>query len=158
MNREYFNIPIGDWSNDGHGRYEWFRASTAKSLADVREAYFKAKDLLPVELAPEKICESHQGTTVPVSLALEIFRRSGIRIDGSDSTDFLDFEKVREIVGDDELDVSLDKFVDYLVWFINFGDPTADVKLELPVEMLPFYGFDTKRRHIPHIGYGLVSY
>ena len=46
-----------------------------------------------------------------------------------------------------------------VVWFLNQGDPDIDAKLEPPtaVPMLPFYGFDEKKRHVGFFGYGLFG-
>ena len=37
-----FKIPIGDWSNDGHGIAEWYIIRSNKPVEEVRELYFQA--------------------------------------------------------------------------------------------------------------------
>lgn len=40
-----FRLPIGDWSNDGHGRCEYFTVLSNKDVDKVREFYFKAMQI-----------------------------------------------------------------------------------------------------------------
>lgn len=40
-----FRLPIGDWSNDGHGRCEYFTVLSNKDVDKVREFHFKAMQI-----------------------------------------------------------------------------------------------------------------
>jgi hypothetical protein len=47
-----------------------------------------------------------------------------------------------------------------VVWFLNLGDPSLDARLltsDEAIPMLPFYGRDSKGRHIGGVGYGLLG-
>lgn len=136
-NRIKFRIPIGDWSADGHSQCDWFFATAAKSLNDVREAYFNAKKNLPKEICPETFVCEYENSCVPKETVRAISA--------------LGFK----ILPDDDglIPKDLDK---YIVWFINKGDPSCDVQLEESIDdMLMFYGLDDKGRHIGGFGYGL---
>jgi len=133
--RHAFRIPIGDWSDDGHGKCDWYDATAAKPIADVREAYFAAKEKLPEACCPESFCENYQESEIaPASrAALAAAGYGGLPKE-------MDQEQMAKVV----------------VWFLNQGDPSIDVRLNgKPPEMLPFYGSDKKKRHIGGFGYGL---
>jgi hypothetical protein len=133
--RYTFKIPIGDWSGDGHGQCDWFIATAAKPIEEVREAFFTAKKLFP-HLDPEQFCHDYEDSFVPSNIVAELATK-GIHIDSED----FDPEGMARVV----------------VWFLNQGDPELSVELipEADVPMLPFYGSDKKKRDIGFIGYGL---
>jgi hypothetical protein len=135
MTRYTFRIPIGDWSGDGHEKCDWFTVTAAKPVEEVREAFFVAKELLP-HLNPEKFCCDYEDSLVPDSIAAELATK-GVLIDVDDFNP----EDMARIV----------------VWFLNQGDPELGAELtpEATVPMLPFCGFDKKKRHIGGMGYGL---
>ncbi len=131
-----FTIPIGDWSDDGHGKCIRSYATAAKPIGAVREAYFAAKKRLPKACCPESFCNEYE---VP-EMAPE--SRAALRAAG--------YEVPEEITPD--------AMAAIVVWFVNQGDPTVDVRLDgKEPEMLPFYGRDKKRRHIDCWGYGLFQ-
>jgi hypothetical protein len=134
--RHAFRIPIGDWSDDGHGKVEWFDATATKPIEDVREAYFAAKKRLPEACCPENFCEAY-GEPEMNSESREALKAAGYKVPKE-----MDAEAMAKIVA----------------WFINQGDPSVGVRLDgVPPPMLPFYGNDKKRRHIGGHGYGLFS-
>jgi hypothetical protein len=137
-NRITFRIPLGDWSGDGHSKCEYFTATSAKSLIEVREAYFSAKEKLPKLICPENFVNEYEDSTVPQEV----------------------IDKLKEynynLCKDSEY-FELEEMVKYVVWFINYGDPECDVKLEKIDDMLVFYGVDKKKRHIGGFGYGLLG-
>ena len=134
--RYAFRIPIGDWSDDGHGKCDWVDATAAKPVEGVREAYFAAKKNLPEECCPENFCNEYECPKMsPES-------RKALKAAGCKVPKEIDSDAMAAIVA----------------WFINQGDPKVDVKLNgKPPEMLPFYGSDNKKRHIGFMGYGLFS-
>lgn len=134
--RHAFRIPIGDWSDDGHGKVEWFYATAAKPIEDVREAYFAATKKLPDACCPENFCDAYQEPEIAPD------SRAALEAAGYKVPKEIDAESMAKIVA----------------WFINYGDPSVDVKLDgNPPPMLPFYGSDSKRRSIGHMGYGLFA-
>jgi hypothetical protein len=147
--RTRFQIALGDWSGDGHGVHETCMASAAADLDAVREAYFRTMELLPEDLHPEAICSEYEQTTVSRDVARRVLQLSGIRLDSDDNDDGFVDEKVY---------VTPEALLDYLIWFINHGDPAVDVRLERDnADTFHFYGHDAKDRHIGFIGYGLFG-
>ena len=144
-NRHQFRIPIGDWSDDGHGKCDYHDATAAKPIDDVREAYFSAKKKLP-RVCPENFCEAYEDSVVSPEMI------AALREAGAPESVLKQFES-------ENPDDKGRTFAEVVVWYINQGDPTVDVQLETAgqVPMLPFYGSDKKRRHIGFFGYGLFT-
>ena len=129
------NIQIGDWSGDGHGKCEDFHFKSNKSIKDVREAYFSAKDKYP-HLCPEEFCEEYEDGEVPERI-----------ITGAKELGF-------EI---DKDDFFLEEMARYVAWYCKLGDPFLELKLKKAPPTLSFYGYDKKKRHIRFFGYGLLG-
>lgn len=133
--RHQFRIPIGDWSGDGHCDCQYFAASASKPIGAVRDAFFAAQEKHP-RLCPSEWCEAYEDHNVPDDV-LAALNAAGLGID----PDYFDAEAMARVV----------------VWFINQGDESVDVKLEENPPSLTFYGRDAKGRHIDGIGYGLTG-
>jgi hypothetical protein len=138
-----FRIPIGDWSNDGHGKVDWFDATAKHPIDAVREAWFIACKEYP-DLCPTKYCSDYQDCVLPEEIKnkLKEMGFSGIDFDDPDFDNF---------------GLSSDNLAQIVIWFINLGDSSLEARLctEDTIPMFPFYGFDGKNRHIDFIGYGL---
>jgi len=50
QNKYKFKIPIGDWSDDGHGKYVDYFIESNKPVEEVRELYFQACDKIGFSL------------------------------------------------------------------------------------------------------------
>ena len=48
-----WKIPIGDWSDDGHGKCDWFTVKSNFTVEKAREAYFKAVEASGLDIAKE---------------------------------------------------------------------------------------------------------
>lgn len=141
--RYFFNIPIGDWSGDGHGKCEYVRASATKPIEDVREAYFAAKEKYP-DLCPENYCNEYEEYTINESIYNKLISLGAI----SPSS-------INKYGG--SIIFSIEQITAVIIWFINLGDDTLDVMIEPNIPMLNFYGADKKKRHIGSFGYGLFE-
>lgn len=128
-----FLIPIGDWSDDGHGKCDWFQFESNKPLQDVREAYFKAMKKHK-EASPEDFCNEYEEME-PHEEAVEAAKALGYTIDVED--------------------FGPENMADYVAWFITLGDPDIKLTRQEDLDMLPFYGYDEKNRHVGGFGYGL---
>jgi hypothetical protein len=137
MSERYaFRIPVGDWSDDGHGKVQWYDATAAKPIDAVREAYFAAKKRLPKACCPESFCDGYQEPEM-AQASRDALKKAGVEVPE---------------------EFCADEMAAIVVWFLNQGDDALDVRLDgKPPAMLPFYGFDKKRRHIGNFGYGLFS-
>lgn len=128
-----FRIPVGDWSDDGHGKCEWFTVESSQPVQAWREGYFKAKKAHP-DLAPD-----------------------GPELEQAVPTDW-PRDRIKEIVGFEDLHDDCndsETVARYVIAFCKLGDPSLDGSIVPAPEMLPFFGYDEHKRHIGHIGYEL---
>jgi len=147
-----FRIPIGDWSDDGHGKYDDHLIESNQPLERVRELYFQACDKIGFSLDgsyKEKNltpCAEYQDSKFSVE-TLDALLNFGVKID----------EEAVEYIREQESTDGQDLFLDILLAFICTQDETLTLK-KIPSEEFPmfqFYGFDKKQRHIGYFGYGL---
>lgn len=139
-----FQIPIGDWSDDGHGKCQYFTASSFKSFEDVCRAYEKAKEKFKDDdFSPESFCNEYESSSVDPK-TIDLMKKHGFYTD--DMGDFEDFY--------------VDEMADFVVWFINQGDPELKVKLEVdPVPCLNNWQYSkiVKGKTLDQFGYGMFS-
>lgn len=129
-----FQIPIGDWSGDGHGQCEWYTVKSNKPVEAWREAYFKSQARWP-ELAPDGELSRTATGDWPRDRIGEVFG-------GSYRLDI------------DAIDGSSEGIALYTLAFCQLSDPALAFE-HVPIPMLPFYGVDEQQRHIGSIGYEL---
>ena len=129
-----FQIPIGDWSDDGHGKCEYFPAESDKSLEEIREAHFKMEKVLGFTI--HDFCNIYEQSYIEKEYVKKI-SETGFDLD----TNNFNTEQMAKL----------------WVYLLNKIDPTLNIRLteEEKLPMLPFYGFDKKQRHISQVGYGL---
>jgi hypothetical protein len=137
-----FNIPIGDWSGDGHSECVYFTIETNVSLETFREMYFQTKE--NTELSPEDICKEYQDS----SLSEEQIKDLGLNVS--------DYEQwIKDQSPPDLADSFFSLFIDYM----KTHNSTLDIKViqDPKLQMFPFYGFDDNKRHIGFLGYGIYD-
>jgi len=130
-----FKLPVGDWSDDGHGKCDWHMIESNKPVEIWREAYFAAREKWPA-LAPDS---DDLSRTKPDEWPKEEIKvKIGFPADDLDAYD--------------SEGVAL-----YTLAFCQRGDPSLKFKriVDDEVAMLPFYGVDKQGRHIGHIGYDI---
>ena len=124
-------LPIGDWSGDGHGQCEWYTIVSNKPVEQLREIHFKSRDIFDIEDVFRDCDEYGYGGDLP-EWAEKFFDEDGYLEEGPDG------------------------MCELWVACLKAADPGLEVTILVDTTpMLPFYGFDSKKRHIPHIGYGL---
>lgn len=102
-------IPVGDWSNDGHGKCDYFHATAAKPFKKVCQAFKAAKKLFKKEgFTPENICSGYQDNEVKKE-TITLLAKYGYKVN---SEKFY----TREMA-------------ELVVWFLNQGDPDLNAKL-----------------------------
>jgi hypothetical protein len=141
--RHSFRIPIGDWSNDGHGRCDWFDATATKPIKDVIKAFAAAKKKLPNEVNPENICADY-GDNSPSEDVCQKLVELGAPFEKRTDDGWNYFDN--DYFGQDEM-------AQLVVWFLHQGDPDLDVQLD--GDRPPMLCDGTP--HIGHIGYGLFE-
>jgi hypothetical protein len=134
MNKIKF--PIGDWSDDGHGKCDYFFATTRMDIKYVREAHFAAPSVIGFDIGD--ICRGYREFDISKSIE----------------------EKILAIFPDWQSEsVDCPESLFYLwVRLLNYID--SDLSLD-PIcedaEPINFYGFDNKGRHLKTPGYGLFE-
>jgi hypothetical protein len=149
-----FKIPIGDWSDDGHGKHEDYIIESNKPVEVVRELYFQACDKIgfsldgsynKTELTPQADYDDYSFTKETLQALLDF----GVKLD----QDTIDYITEQESTDGTEL------LCDIVLRFIETQDETLKLvrKDEEDYPMFQFYGFDEKERHIGYFGYGLFD-
>lgn len=137
-----FKIPIGDWSDDGHGMCDYYLITSNKSVEDVREIHFTIPEKLGVNI--EEICSDYEQSSISYETAVQIAELG------------FDLGQIKE---DSDVNMDSNSMCKLWIFLLMKADPTLELKIakENDVEMLPFYGFDAKKRHIGFVGYGVFS-
>jgi hypothetical protein len=133
-----FKIPIGDWSDDGHGKCEWVDIVCSHSLKAVRKAYLKAADTMEY-IWPEYLCSEYEEQEVDPEDIQELIK-AGFTPNNIDEDGFWRPE--------------VEDFVHFVMWFVQRGNKRIKYKIDV-IPMLPWYGNNGKKRHISFHGYGL---
>lgn len=112
-----FIIPIGDWSDDGHGKCEYFHATAEKPFKDVCLAFKAARELFKTDgFTPEKVCDEYQDSQISDE-HVEFLAKRGYEVDPENFYT----EEMAELV----------------VWFLNQGDPELNAELAQNKEKPP---------------------
>lgn len=151
MISEYnFTLPIGDWSDDGHGKCDYYHVKSNKPIDEVREVHFQMREKLGFSV--EDIACEYEDNSIPKETMDKIVELG-----------FLDY--IENNGGASLFDSCLSewegKWSVYStgmahLWVFMLMKTDEDLNLEIikSPEMLPFYGCDSKRRHIDFVGYG----
>lgn len=151
LNNMYkFKLPIGDWSDDGHGKCDWYIIESNKPVQEVREAYFKSVDSTKINLA-EELCSEFEDCTLSLEFAEKL---ESLGIDLTCIKEDSWFDEDMEAWGMDH-----DSFMEILFQFIQLSDSEL-ILFEVPDNLPIFnsYSYNEYKRHIGHLGYGLFSF
>lgn len=149
MEKYLFKIRIGALPDHGHGQSVLFTIESNKQLSEVREAFFKAKEMSP-EFNPENLCPgfvSLYGTEEHIYkefISEKVFMKmidDGFVYDG-------------EYKSGDYYPTSKD-MLKIVLWFISKGDP--ELQLE-PVLNSQLELFNSENSGIESLGYGLREF
>ena len=97
MNKYKFKIPIGDWSNDGHGKADWYIIESNKPVQEIRELYFQACEKLGWTLDghdDKSPCSEYEDNTFSKEILQELLD-FGIKLD-KDDIDYIFKEESRK--------------------------------------------------------------
>ena len=140
MNRIKF--PIGDWSNDGHGKCDWFLVDSNKTVQAVREAHFLMKEKLGISI--EDIAQDYEENEIFGPQA-KIFGELGL----INLVSYHEEDNVYYIEDSHEM-------INLWVALLKCVDPTLELTIvDDLVPTINFYGVDEKKRHIGFVGYGI---
>lgn len=133
-----FKLPIGDWSDDGHGQCDYFIVESNKSVEDVREAHFQIVEKTGINI--EKICKQYEEDV--------------IKSDDREDLEELGFK----FASSSNVMSSID-MANIWVFLLMKADEALQLKI-IPEEIMPmlsFYGRDEKDRNISFVGYGVFD-
>ena len=134
-------FPIGDWSEDGHGKYHVYTISSKKPAAQVRDAHYKSADVVGFDL--ETICKEYEESTIKLSTVKRLKELGYGEFEESDT----DKKKVYP---------TSEELVRIWAFILNKVDPDLNLKIvDLP--SIVFYGKDTKGRQVNNLGYGIFE-
>ena len=134
-------FPIGDWSGDGHGQCEYFIAETndGVTLAQVREAHFKSKEVLGFDIGD--ICRLFEESSLTKEQATKLKELNFYDEDIMDSGSLW----TQDIF---EIWIFLLNHIDPSLGLVEAGDSVPEIH---------FYGKDEKGRHLNTPGYGVFQ-
>jgi hypothetical protein len=133
-----FRMSIGDWSDDGHGKHKDFIVESNVPVQVVREAHFAMENTLGINI--EDICCDYEDSVVS-SETTRAIRELGFEFEDIDNG---------------EAGMYPEEMVRLWIFLLQKVDP--DLELEIIKDEIPtfhFYGFDSQKRHIGQVGYGL---
>ncbi len=137
-----FRMPIGDWSDDGHGKCDYYYIKSNKPVEEVREIHFQILDKTGFDI--EETCSEYEDSSISedqfnelVALGLEAKR--------------FDYPYNGRVY------ISSENMCYLWTFLLMKTDATLKLEIEKTPEMLPFYGVDNKMRHIGFVGYGCFN-
>jgi hypothetical protein len=141
MNKIRF--PIGDWSDDGHGKCDYFFATTPLSVQDVREAHFVAPSVIGFDIGClyAKYREGSLSQEIENKISEILPDTSGLKYDWR------------------EEDLSPPESLFFLwISLLNEINPALELTpMVSDYEDINFYGRDEQGRHLSTPGYGLFE-
>jgi hypothetical protein len=134
-----FRMPIGDWSDDGHGKCDYWYFKSNKTIEEVREAHFKIKEVIGIDI--HSFGNEYQDFTFPPELRRELIQ--------------LGFDDPYLVMDPDGTELDSEMMASIWEFLLLKADPDLKLERQLIPPMIPFYGFDAEKRHIGFVGYGL---
>jgi hypothetical protein len=154
--RHLFNMNMGDWSGDGHGKTEARAYGCNKPFEKVVAAYKKACKKLDVDIHPDKIFEEYEDHSLTEETYFKIFDAGYDILAGFNEAKerarrerelkHETWEEILEYPQVDHEELGL-----YVIWFCQQGDPDlvfSDEKVE------DLFGYSGIR---DNVGYGLFE-
>lgn len=130
-------FPVGDWSDDGHGKCDYFEVRSNYPVQQLREIHFKAPDVVGFEIG--NMCREDS------QLSTDVFGKL-IAI-GFDLSQYTETE---------ECYMDSEGIIDIWLAILRHIDPSVELeRIKSEAEDINFYGFDKKKRHLAAPGYGV---
>lgn len=132
---QLINFPIGDWSNDGHGKCETYLISTDLNIEDVREAHFAVPEKLGFDIGD--LCNDYGNCYLDEEIQNKIL---------DVCTEFNDLSDM----------ISENTMIKIWIGLLNYINPALNLKIE-NIAAINFCGRDKQNRHLNVPGYGLFE-
>jgi hypothetical protein len=142
INKYNFNLPIGDWSDDGHGKCDFVFVESNKPVEEVREVHFKIKEVTGIDI--HNIANEYDESVIDEDDPVIEYLKSKEELR----------RNVEEYNG--RYYATVDFMSDLWIMLLQDTDPTLKLKKVVAekIPMLSFFGYDEKKRHIGFVGYG----
>lgn len=145
--RKIVTLAVGDWSDDGHGKYQDFIAEYTGELQSVRDAHFNSYAATGVDL--QNFCRQYGDNRLPDSIR-QLAIDKGWEIQEYNTSELLE-----------DFNIYLMAHDIAILWvkILDLTDPSLQIKLcpQRKIDTLHFYGYDEKRRHLNVPGYGVFE-
>lgn len=129
-------FPIGDWSDDGHGKCSWFIIKSNRDVNSLRELHFSCINTLGFDIGD--ICTEYGEDRISPEI-IEILKETKIRSDIDE-------------------DYSPNEIFQLWLDILSYLDPTFNYVIEREsIPSIIFAGYDEKKRHLNNPGYGLFE-
>lgn len=151
-----FNMNLGDWSDDGHGKTETKTYSCNKPFEKVVAAYAKARSMLDYTVHPDKVFEDCDDHSLTEEVYFAIYDAGYDMLAGFNEQkerDRREKELPEERWGDilDCSQVDKEELGLYVLWFCQQGDPELVFSDEKVGDLFGYAGITET------VGYGLFS-
>ena len=124
MRLHTITFPVGDWSDDGHGKCDYFIVKSNKSVEELEKIHNSAKEKLGFDIG--EICEDYED----FKLSKEIFDnlvKVGFPIMSKEYTEYFDyFENSEEIEG---MYMSTETLFNLWIGILKFLGENVEIKL-----------------------------
>lgn len=138
-------FPIGDWSDDGHGKVDYHEVLSSRPVEDVREAHFSCSNMFGIDIG--SICCDYEDWSLDDDLIEKLISLGYVSI--LDELSFLDGKYHIE---------NRDTILSIWLFLLNKVDSSLNLRIaEDSPPMITFYGTDDKGRHLEVPGYGCFS-
>ncbi|WCO82102.1 hypothetical protein vBPpSSYP_120 [Pseudomonas phage vB_PpS_SYP] len=136
-----FQIPIGDWSDDGHGKCKYFTCISNGEIEDVRHAFFALNRILGFDF--DDMCSEYEDSKFKEHEIDALYKHN--LIDADDAEYFADGNGVE-----------VEQFVEILVKGLNLANPKLNVELTQDERLPRLNGWHPEsNQRIGQLGYGL---
>jgi len=136
MEQHRIEFPIGDWSDDGHGKCRNYVVVSNHPVERLREAHFACTDKLGIDIG--SMCSEYEEFSITEELQEKL---TSLGVDPS-----LKDDPVRSLLR---------------IWLELLMKTDPELVLEVEVEPdlpeIQFYGFDENGRHLQTPGYGMFE-
>lgn len=144
------NFPVGDWSRDGHEKFDLYLIRSKKPVMDIRKAHLKSYELFGFDIG--SLCSRDE----KMSSSNQIFQK--LKELGYDFDRLSEISNDPDCYGDDlsNLDLNSECILDIWLFLLNKINSALDLKV-LSVPSIAYFGLDEQDRELRIPGYGCFN-
>lgn len=136
-------FPIGDWSDDGHGKCKYFMVKSNMPVKQVREIHFLAPTAVGFNIG--QMCSDYECSSLDADIVEKLLAIG------------IDPKKYGMEDDDDDYWMEPESLVDIWIDILKYINTGLDLEriTKNDYEDINFYGNDDKNRHLETPGYGV---